>query len=66
VAVVDRPGWHLAASASRAARTFARNRIPETKARLILRQPAPAWTLLTGPLSKLSSTALRADRRLGR
>ena len=63
VAVVDRPGWHLRANASRAARTFARNRVPQENARLALGRATPSWSLLTGPLSQHSSTALRALRR---
>ncbi len=64
VAVVDRPGWHLAASASRAARTFSSARVPEHHARRILQLQPPAWTLLTGPLSQASSTQLRAQQKL--
>jgi nicotinate-nucleotide adenylyltransferase len=59
VAVVDRPGWHLAASASCAARTFAQSRVPERNARQIVEMNLPAWTFLTGPLSAQSSTHLR-------
>jgi len=33
--------------------------VPEADARALLHAPAPAWTFLTGPLSHLSSTALR-------
>ena len=60
VAVVDRPGWRLKANASPAAKTFAAARLPETNAPALASAPAPAWTILTGPLSPLSSTALRA------
>jgi nicotinate-nucleotide adenylyltransferase len=59
VAVVDRPGWRLKALASKAARTFADNRVPEAEARGLANRPPPAWTFLTGPLSRVSSTALR-------
>jgi len=60
IAVVDRPGWHLRALASPAARRFARARLPETRAsRLPFGRP-PRWCYLTGPLSAHSSTALRA------
>ncbi|MFC0282129.1 nicotinate-nucleotide adenylyltransferase [Camelimonas abortus] len=63
VAVIDRPGSTLAAAASVAARSFAAARVPEPAARaLALRRP-PAWTLLHGPRSGLSSTAIRAGRR---
>ena len=60
VAVVDRPGWHLPALASPAARAFAGARIPEAAARALPTSPPPAWTMLTGPLSPLSSSAIRA------
>lgn len=59
IAIVDRPGWHLAASASVAARTFAASRYPPEEAAGLATKRAPAWTVLTGPLSTLSSTALR-------
>ncbi len=59
IAVVDRPGWRLAASASIAARTFAMGRYRPARASELASARAPAWTLLTGPLSSLSSTALR-------
>jgi nicotinate-nucleotide adenylyltransferase len=63
VAVVDRPGWRLKAMASPAARAFTATRLPESRApRLALEKP-PAWTFLTGPLSSLSSTMLRAARK---
>ena len=61
-AVVDRPGWHLKAIASPAARAFATARHPEQEAALLAGLRAPAWTLLTGPLSPLSSTTLRAAK----
>lgn len=63
VAVIDRPGWHLKAIASKAAQAFRASRWPERRATSIVGTPAPAWTLLTGPLSDQSSTALRAAGR---
>ena len=59
VVVVDRPGWRLKALASKAARAFAASRLPESEAATLATRPAPAWTFLTGPLSHLSSTAIR-------
>jgi nicotinate-nucleotide adenylyltransferase len=59
VVVVDRPGWRLKALASKAARVFAASRLPESEAATLATRPAPAWTFLTGPLSHLSSTAIR-------
>ena len=59
VVVVDRPGWRLKALASKAARAFASSRIPEREAGTLATRPPPAWTFLTGPLSHISSTAIR-------
>ncbi len=59
VAVIDRPGFLLQALASPAARAFQQSRRPERFARTIPAASAPAWTLLTGPLSPLSSTVIR-------
>lgn len=63
VAVIDRPGWHLAAHASRASRTFERARVPDGRAAAVVNGGTPRWVLLTGPLSTLSSSAIRAARR---
>lgn len=59
IAVIDRPGFHLQALASPAARAFQSSRRPERLARTIPSAKAPAWTMLSGPLSPLSSTAIR-------
>lgn len=61
VAVVDRPGWRMPAVASVAAQRYARARVDEAKALTLAARAAPAWTLLTGPLSPLSSTQVRGD-----
>lgn len=63
IVVVDRPGWRLKALASKAARAFAHARVPETDAAGLAQRPAPAWTFLTGPLSHVSSTALRSTAK---
>ncbi len=63
IAVIDRPRWRLKAMASPAARTLSAAFVPETRAANLARMTAPAWTLLSGPLSSLSSTELRAARR---
>jgi nicotinate-nucleotide adenylyltransferase len=60
IAVEDRPGWRHRALASPAAARFARYRIPEGEAAMLPDLPPPAWCYVSGPLSKLSSTALRA------
>jgi nicotinate-nucleotide adenylyltransferase len=59
IAVEDRPGWRYRALASPAANRFARFRLPESEAAALPGLPPPAWCFLSGPLSKLSSTALR-------
>jgi nicotinate-nucleotide adenylyltransferase len=62
MAVVDRLGPSLYASASAAGHALARYRIPESAAwSLPLRRP-PVWAFIHGLKSPLSSTALRAKR----
>jgi nicotinate-nucleotide adenylyltransferase len=63
IVVVDRPGWRMKALASKAARAFAAARVPESEAAGLANRPAPAWTFLTGPLSHVSSTALRGKAK---
>jgi nicotinate-nucleotide adenylyltransferase len=60
IAVEDRPGWRYRALCSPAANRFARHRIPESFAAALPDLAPPAWCYLSGPLSKLSSTAIRA------
>ena len=60
VAVIDRPGFTIAAVAPRAPQPFARARLPEHAARTHADRPAPAWVYLHGPRTPLSSTVLRA------
>lgn len=62
LAIVDRPGWHLKSLASRAAQKLRRSYVPEQKALLLPTMQTPAWTFLTGPLSPLSSTEIRARK----
>lgn len=62
VAVIDRPNHHLQALAGPAAGAYARQHWPESRARLLPFAKPPAWTLVTGPLSSQSSTAIRARR----
>lgn len=61
VAVLDRPTYSKGALASKAARRFARDRIPENKAKALVRLERPVWVFLHGPLNSLSATALRKD-----
>ena len=63
IAVVDRPGWRLSSMASPAARYLWRHYVAEARAPLLAGMEGPAWTFLTGPLSNLSSTAIRASRK---
>lgn len=62
LAVIDRPGWRLRALSSIAAEAFAPYRLPEHEAAILPSLRAPAWVFLTAPLSKLSSTDIRAGR----
>ena len=59
IAIVDRPGWRLKSLASPAAKYLQDTYVPERAARCLPEREPPAWTFLTGPLSKLSSTELR-------
>jgi nicotinate-nucleotide adenylyltransferase len=63
IAVEDRPGWRHRALSSPAAGRFGGFRVPETDAAILPGLAPPAWCYLSGPLSKLSSTALRALQR---
>jgi nicotinate-nucleotide adenylyltransferase len=63
IAVVDRLGPSLYATASAASQALARARIPEAAARSLAGRKPPAWLYLHGLKSPLSSTALRALRR---
>lgn len=63
IAVVDRPGWRLAALASPAARALARHRRRESDAASLARVSPPAWVFLSTRLSPLSSTELRGKHK---
>ncbi len=65
IAVVDRPNWRFASMASPAARCLGRSFVREDYASRLPMMASPAWTFLTGPLSDLSSTAIRAARKTG-
>ena len=62
IAVLDRPGYRLKARASRAAQRFAFAALDESDARGLASMGPPAWTLLSLPLSSLSSTRLRGGK----
>lgn len=62
IGVLARPGSRTAARHAKAAQVMARARLPLSQAgTLALRKP-PAWVLLNLPMSRQSSTALRAGR----
>ena len=62
IAVVDRLGPSLYATASAAGQALARARIPEAQAASLADRRPPAWVYLHGLKSPLSSTALRTAR----
>jgi nicotinate-nucleotide adenylyltransferase len=62
IAVVDRGGLSLKAASGPAAISFARARVPESRAATLPGSPPPAWTYLHGVKSDLSSTRLRAEK----
>ncbi len=62
VAVFARPSYSLKALAAKAARRFARARLPEAAAQGLATAEPPAWVFLHGPLSPVSATAIRAAR----
>jgi nicotinate-nucleotide adenylyltransferase len=64
MAVVDRLGPSLYATASAAGQALASMRIPERAAKSLPERRPPVWIYLHGLKSPLSSTALRAARAL--
>lgn len=63
IGVIARPGWRLPARLSKTARVLAKMRLPESKARLLAISKPPVWALINVPMSRLSSSAIRAERR---
>lgn len=63
IAVVDRPGFTLAATRSRAAIRLAPYRVDARAAACLATTAPPAWLFLYGPRSSLSSTELRRSGR---
>lgn len=63
IAVIDRPGWRHDAVSSIAGRAFSRCRMPESEAKRLAFAHPPAWTLLSGRLLPISSSAIRARAR---
>lgn len=60
IGVLARPGEQVSAGLGPAARHFAPYRLPPHAAGALARRAPPCWTLLTGRMSGLSSTAIRA------
>lgn len=60
IAVIDRPGSRHAVLSAPAAQAMAKNRLDSEDASLLSYLQPPVWTFLRGPLSPLSSTAIRA------
>ena len=63
IAVVDRPGYTLKATRSRAATRLAPFRMGQDAAPALAAMSPPAWIFLYGPRSTLSSSELRRKRR---
>lgn len=59
MAVIDRPGASLAGPMGHAGQALGRWRVPESQARALAWRAPPAWVLLHGPRSNLSSSELR-------
>jgi nicotinate-nucleotide adenylyltransferase len=62
IAVIDRLGPSLYATAGLAAQALARHRLPDSQAGSLADRRPPAWIYLHGLKSPLSSTALRTAR----
>ena len=62
IAVIARPGSPIKARLGQAARQYNFARIGEDQAHSLKHYAAPAWTYLTLPLDKRSSSAIRASR----
>ncbi|MFD0985883.1 nicotinate-nucleotide adenylyltransferase [Methyloligella solikamskensis] len=63
VAVFDRPGFRMKARAGKAAQFFARDFVDSGDAAGLALMHPPAWTIVTLPLSSLSSTEIRQNGR---
>jgi len=64
IAVFSRPSYTMRALAAKAARRFAKARIPATKAGELADRTPPAWVFIHGPANRESATAIRT--RTGR
>ncbi|WP_299359385.1 nicotinate-nucleotide adenylyltransferase [uncultured Paracoccus sp.] len=64
IGVIARPGSRLPARMSRAASVLDRHRLPEYRAAELPMHDPPAWVLINVPMSRQSSSAIRASLRL--
>ena len=64
IAIIDRPGATLSYISSKMALTFNSSRLDEDDAGALAHLKAPAWTLIHGPRSTLSSSAIRLGNKL--
>lgn len=60
IGVLARPGDQVLAGLSPAAARYRQDRLPARRAAALVTRPAPCWTLLTGPMMEISSSAIRA------
>ncbi len=60
IGVLARPGEQIAAGCSPAARRYRNARLSARRSTGLPFQQAPCWSLLTGPMKDVSSTAIRA------
>ncbi|MCW8836727.1 MAG: nicotinate-nucleotide adenylyltransferase [Rhodospirillales bacterium] len=62
IAIFDRPTYSLKALSAKAARRFAKARLPESKAKALTKQKPPGWVFLHCPRHPESATRIRARR----
>ena len=63
IGVLARPGQRISARLSLAARVYRRARLPGRASHLLGRSEPPAWCFVNLPMSRASSTAIRAAGR---
>jgi nicotinate-nucleotide adenylyltransferase len=66
IAIIDRPGSTLSYVSSKMALAYDYARVDEDDAGSLARLKAPAWTLIHGPRSTLSSSAIRLVNKVSR
>lgn len=64
IGVIARPGSRTPARSARAARILQRHRLPQHEAVRLADATPPAWVLVNVPMTSLSSSAIRAARRV--